>query len=76
MVKIYSTPTCPYCQLAKQFLKENGIEFEEIDVSADQAAAEEMVNKSGQLGVPVLEINGTIIIGFNKAKILEALGMA
>jgi len=73
MIKVYSTPTCPYCQMAKQYLTENNIPFEDIDVSTDQAAAQEMINKSGQLGVPVLDIDGTIIIGFNKQKISELL---
>jgi len=73
MIKVYSTPTCPYCHMAKQYLAENNIEFEDIDVSANQAAAQEMINKSGQMGVPVLDINGTIVIGFNKQKISELL---
>jgi len=73
MIKVYSTPTCPYCHMAKQYLKENNVEFEDIDVSANQAAAQEMINKSGQMGVPVLDINGTIVIGFNKQKIAELL---
>ena len=72
-VKVYSTPTCPYCKGAKQFLKENNIEFEDIDVSSNQAAAQEMIQKSGQMGVPVLEINGQIITGFDKEAISKAL---
>ncbi|MGD9015320.1 MAG: glutaredoxin domain-containing protein [Candidatus Omnitrophota bacterium] len=75
-VKVYSTPTCPYCRGAKQFLKDNQIEFEDIDVSADQKAAEEMVHKSGQMGVPVLEIDGQIITGFDKGSISKALGLS
>jgi len=75
MVKVYSTPTCPYCVIAKQYLKSQNVQFEDIDVSVDQAAAQEMINKSGQMGVPVLDINGTIIVGFNKAKINQALGL-
>jgi len=74
-VKIYSTPTCPYCKIAKQFLTENKIQFEDIDVSTNQAAAQEMINKSGQMGVPVLDIDGSIIIGFDKGKISKALGL-
>jgi len=70
-VKIYTTPTCPYCHMAKEFLKEKGVEFDEIDVSADQEAAKEMVAKSGQMGVPQIEINGKIIVGFNR-EALEA----
>lgn len=74
-VKVYSTPTCPYCKMAKEHLKSNNIEFEDIDVSADQAAAQEMINKSGQMGVPVLDIDGQIIVGFDKPKINKALGL-
>jgi len=73
MVKVYSTPTCPYCHLAKQFLKENNIEFEDIDVSVNQQAAQEMIDKSHQMGVPVLDINGTLVIGFDKSKIKQLL---
>ncbi|MDD2751846.1 MAG: glutaredoxin family protein [Candidatus Omnitrophica bacterium] len=74
-VKIYSTATCPYCIRAKQFLKDSNIAFEDVDVSSDQAAAEEMVQKSGQMGVPVLDIDGEIIVGFDKEKIKSALGL-
>lgn len=74
-VKIYSTPTCPYCIRTKQFLKENNIEFEDIDVSVDQQAAEEMIKISGQIGVPVLDIEGEIIVGFDKERIKKALGL-
>lgn len=72
-VKVYSTPTCPWCKKAKDFLVENKIEFEDIDVSSDQKASEEMVEKSGQMGVPVLDIDGTIIVGFDQEKIKETL---
>ena len=72
-VKIYSTPTCPYCRGAKQFLKDSNIDFEDIDVSSNQAAAEEMIQKSGQMGVPVLDIDGQIITGFDKEAISKAL---
>lgn len=74
-VKIYSTPTCPYCIRAKQFLKDNSVEFEDIDVSTNDTAAEEMIERSGQMGVPVLDIDGEIIVGFDKAKIVKALGL-
>ncbi len=74
-IKIYSTPTCPYCIRAKQFLKDNNVVFEDIDVSVDQVAASEMVSKSGQMGVPVLDIEGEIIIGFDKERIKTALGL-
>jgi glutaredoxin-like YruB-family protein len=74
-VKIYSTPTCPWCIRTKQFLKDNNIVFEDIDVSSNQSAAEEMVQKSGQMGVPVLDIDGQIIVGFDKERIKTALGL-
>lgn len=72
-VIVYSTPTCPYCHAAKDFLKANNVEFKDIDVSKDQKAAGEMIEKSGQMGVPVLEIGGQVIIGFDKEKIKKAL---
>ena len=72
-VKVYSTPTCPYCKLAKEFLKEHKISFEDIDVSVNQKAANEMIEKSGQMGVPVIEINGKIIIGYDQNAIKKAL---
>lgn len=74
-VTIYSTPTCPFCIRTKQFLKENNIKFEDIDVSVDQDKAEEMIKKSGQMGVPVIDIDGEIIVGFDKEKIKEAIGV-
>ena len=74
-VKIYSTPTCPWCMRAKQFLKENNIDFVDYDVSSDQQALEEMVRISGQMGVPVVDIEGEIIVGFDKERIKEALGL-
>ena len=74
-VKIYSTPTCPYCIRAKQFLKDNNIVFEDIDVSSDPEKADEMIKKTGQMGVPVLDIDGELIIGFDKERIKEVLGL-
>ena len=74
-VKIYSTPTCPYCIRAKQFLKDNSIIFEDVDVSADTEAGREIIEKSGQMGVPVLDIDGEIIVGFDKEGIKRALGL-
>lgn len=73
-VTVYSTPTCPYCIRAKQFLKEQGIAFRDVDVSSDRESAEEMRKKSGQMGVPVLDIGGEIIVGFDKEQIRTALG--
>ena len=74
-VIVYSTPTCPWCVRVKQYLKENNISFLEWDVGTDKVAADEMVKKTGQMGVPVLDIDGTIIIGFDQAKIKTALGL-
>jgi len=73
MVKVYSTPTCPYCVTLKEFLKEHNVEFEDIDVSSDREAAEEMIKKSGQMGVPVADINGEIVVGFDKERIKQLL---
>lgn len=72
-VIVYSTPTCPYCQAAKRYLASRGIPFEDIDVSRNRAAAIEMIRKSGQQGVPVLDINGEIIVGFDRPRIDAAL---
>ncbi len=72
-VKVYSTPTCPYCKMVKQFLTENNIQFENIDVAANQTAAQEMISRSGQMGVPVLDIDGQIVVGFDKGKIKKLL---
>ncbi len=74
-VKVYSTPTCPYCIRLKQFLKDSNVGFEEYDVSTDQEKAQEMVDKSNQMGVPVMDIGGEIIIGFDKGAINTALGL-
>jgi len=72
-VKVYSTKTCPWCHKTKEFLKEKNVKFEDIDVGADQKAANEMVEKSGQMGVPVTDIDGKIIVGFDKEAIEKAL---
>lgn len=74
-VKVYSTPTCAYCFALKNFLKENDINFEDIDIAADNERREEMIKKSGQIQVPVLDINGEIIVGFNKEKIKNLLNL-
>lgn len=73
MIQIYSTPSCPYCHLAKEFFQENNIAFEDFNVAADEKALEEMVNKSGQMGVPVIDIDGEIVGGFNRAEIERIL---
>jgi glutaredoxin-like YruB-family protein len=70
---VYSTDACPWCTVAKDFLKENNIEFEVKNVAEDDQARAELLQKSGQMGVPVLDIDGTIIVGFEKEAIKQAL---
>jgi len=72
-VKVYSTPTCPWCKKTKEFLKEKKIAFQNIDVSSDEKARDEMFEKSGQSGVPVVEVGDKIIVGFNPEAIEKAL---
>ncbi len=72
-VKIYSSPTCPYCQMAKSFFKSQKIDFEDVDVTKDQQKVEEMVKLSGQMGVPVIVIGDQIIVGFDPEEIKKAL---
>jgi len=72
-VKIYSTSSCPYCVALKGFLEENKVEFEEIDVSQDQESMKMIVEKTGQMGVPVIDIDGELIVGFDRKKIVELL---
>jgi len=74
-VTIYSTPTCTYCQIAKQFFTENNVEYTEIDVAADAEKRTEMVDKTGQMGVPVIEIDDQVVVGFEEGKVREMLGM-
>src|SRR3989338_5366632 len=75
-VIVYSTTACPWCYKAKEFLREHHIEFKDINVGEDRQKAQEMVEKSGQMGVPVLDIDGKIIIGFDKVAIKKALDIA
>ena len=72
-IKVYSTPTCPWCRMLKDFLREKKVVFEDIDVSTNADAARDMVAKSGQRGVPQTEINGKLIVGFDQAAIEEEL---
>lgn len=72
-IKIYSTEACIWCVRAKNFFRENKIKFEEVDINKDRKAAMEMIKKSGQTGVPVIDIDGKIIIGFDVDKIKELL---
>lgn len=74
-VIIYSTPVCTYCHMAKEFFKEKGVEYVEHDVSTDLAARKDMIDKSQQMGVPVIDIEGKIIVGFDKEEIVGALGL-
>ena len=75
VVKIYTTSACPYCNMAKMFFKQNNIEYEEVDISKNHDAVHEMIDISGQMGVPVIDIDGKIIVGFNSPAIKEALGL-
>jgi glutaredoxin 3 len=72
-IKIYSTPTCPWCTVTKDYLKSKNFKFEELDVSKNREAAMEMIKKSGQRGVPVIDINGKIIVGFDQVTIDKLL---
>ena len=72
-VIVYSTPTCPYCKRAKDYLSQKGIPFTEVNVAADREKAKEMIQKSGQMGVPVIEIDSDMVVGFNQSKIDELL---
>ncbi len=74
-IKVYSTEFCPYCVALKSFLKENKIDFEALDVTEDLKAQDEMIDKSGQMGVPVVDIDGEIVIGFDRERIKQLLGM-
>jgi len=78
-VTIYTTPTCQYCKMTKEFFKENNVEYKEVDVSTDQAAGAEMMKKSGQMGVPVIIVKKDgkedVIVGFDKPKLTAALGI-
>lgn len=74
-VKIYTTPVCVYCKMAKAFFQENNVSYEEVNVAADTKAREEMISKSRQIGVPVIDVGGKIIVGFDKPRLSEALGI-
>ena len=74
-VRVFSLPSCPHCKRAKSFLENNGIAYESLDVSEDKKAREEMIEKSGQMGVPVIEIDGKILLGFNESQLKETLGL-
>lgn len=74
-VSVYTTPTCQYCKMAKEFFQANNVNYQEHDVAADEAMRNEMVEKSGQMGVPVIDIEGEVIVGFDEPRIKEVLGL-
>ncbi|MEM2139089.1 MAG: glutaredoxin domain-containing protein [Candidatus Woesearchaeota archaeon] len=74
-VKVYTTPTCPYCYMLKDYLRANKIDYEDVDVSNDYEAAMEMIQKSGQRGVPVADIDGNIVVGFDQQRIARLLNL-
>ncbi len=74
-VSIYTTPTCHFCQMAKEFFKANNVSYTEHNVAADEAMRAEMIEKSGQMGVPVIFIGDDMVIGFNEGKIKQFLGL-
>ncbi|MGM0441693.1 MAG: glutaredoxin family protein [Elusimicrobiota bacterium] len=74
-ITVYTTPTCPHCRRLKKFLDENNIEYQNFNVGDNKEKAQEMIDKSGQMGVPVIDMDGQIIIGFNKDKIKELLNI-
>lgn len=74
-VTIYSTPTCVYCNMAKKFFNEKGVKYTEYNVGSDLEKRKEMVEKSGQMGVPVIDIGGEVVVGFNESAVSEMLGL-
>lgn len=74
-VSIYTTPTCVYCKRTKEFFKEHNVQYEEKDVASDAAAREEMISKSGQMGVPVIDVGGELVVGFDQARLSQLLGI-
>jgi glutaredoxin-like YruB-family protein len=75
-VSIYTTPSCHFCHMAKEYFAEKGIAYTEFDVAADQEKRKEMVDMTKQLGVPVIRIDDSLIVGFNKPKVMELLGLS
>ncbi len=75
-ITIYTTPTCPYCKQAKEFMREHKIDFKEVDVGSDSEAAKKMIEKTGQMGVPVIEIGSELMVGFDQKKLSKALGLS
>ena len=75
-VAIYTTDTCGYCKMAKEYFQKNNVEYSEFNVGTDLAKRQEMIEKSGQMGVPVITVGGDIVVGFNKSRLQELLGLA
>ena len=75
-VSIYTTDTCSYCKLAKDFFQKNNVEFQEFNVGSDLQKRQEMIEKSGQMGVPVITVGDDVIVGFNKSRLEELLGVS
>jgi len=75
IIKVYSTQSCPYCVTLKEFLKASNVAFEDVDVSFDQKLQQEMIDKSGQMGVPVVDIDGQIVVGFDRERIVQLLNL-
>jgi glutaredoxin 3 len=74
-VIVFTTPTCTFCRQAKKYLRQRGIPFRDVDVSRDAAAARDMVRRSGQQGVPVIDIGGRVVVGFDKSRVDRLLGL-
>ena len=74
-ITIYTTPTCVYCKMRKEFFKENNVPYEEKDVTVDDKAREEMIQKSGSMAVPVIDVDGQIVVGFDKAELTKLIGL-
>ena len=75
-VTVYTTPTCSWCGAVKEHLRAHGVSYEEVDVASDMSRAREMVAKSGQYGVPVIDVDGNIVVGFDRARIDDLLGLS
>jgi glutaredoxin 3 len=75
LVKVYSTPTCPWCKKAKQFLDANGIKYQDLNVAEDKAARDEMINTTHQMAVPTIAVDGEYVIGYNENSLKEKLGI-
>lgn len=72
-VILYSTPTCVYCKMAQEFFEKHGVSYEEVNVAANETALKEMISKSHQMGVPVIDVGGQIFVGFNRGALEQAL---